>query len=256
MAVGLSLTATVISSTAVRFEVTDPAMSDAGVDTTVTVYSDSSFQTVVATVQTDQPLGSDSYGMGVATGLTPSTTYYAKIPQNTSAVSFTTFSWGELYGSVSGQSKLVRKLYGPVAGVISLDGNIVSGGAGNVTRYYGETFLKTLRTKAPAQAANIDDIDKVQVYVRMRSSLVMEQLSISVHSSSAGTYTSVENSFDSSASVASSILRGWGFSPYVHASGTDIVNITGTTQGFLSKKITKLYGSVNGATKLIFSDLS
>ena len=162
----------------------------------------------------------------------------------------------KLYGSVNGAAKQIKKLYGPVSGVISLDGSIISGGAGNIDRYDGEIFLKTLRTKAPAQAADINDIDKIQVYVDMLSSYTMRQLSILVHSSSTGTYTRVANSYDSSPSIASSILRSWGISPSIRTSGADIIEITGTTQGFLSKKISKLYGSANGATKLIFSDLS
>lgn len=244
MAESLKFTVTVTSSTTARFEVTDPSMADAGVNTTVTVYSDSSLQTVVTTVRTDQPLGSDSYGMGVATGLTPSTTYYAKIPQNTTTKSFTTFSGGKLYGSVSGQSKLVRKLYGSVetAVVTGVTGTVRAGspGIGAGIAFDGEVFYNYVK--------NTIDLTKTLDYLLMHVGRFGETYTLTLYYSD-GTFYAFENG----SSQIDPGLYGITWTEEPQYTGDDYIDLTATTVLMsLSKEIKKLYGSVNGQTKLVY----
>lgn len=145
-----------------------------------------------------------------------------------------------LYGSVNGQSKKIIKLYGSANGVNGVSGEIRAGGIGNVTAFDGEIFWEKQRTRLNSTA--IDYID-----VRYAASFLGNYFFIYVYYTDG---TSEQQIY--STNIGANLKTNCGItvtSPYTL--GHDYIDIT-LFYGNVTKEITKLYGSVNGETKLIY----
>lgn len=200
--------------------------------------------------------GSAASGTFTISGLSAGTTYNIQTRVTTTAGSTTgdtvqvtttaPVTTANLYGSVNGNTKKVIKLYGPVLQTIptGVTGTIRSGGVGNVTAFDGDTFW--------AQASPILN-SKALDYLRVRCDGGSGTTSyrVDAYFTDGTAYQSVVG-WDTS-----SVIADYGITVLSSgAEGSDYIDLTVvTSQVQATKRIAKLYGSVNGSAKLVYEDV-
>ena len=149
----------------------------------------------------------------------------------------------KLYGSVLGLSKEIKKLYGsvPQTVVTSVTGTTRSGGTGNVTAFDADTFWAAASSSLASTAVS---------YIKVISQGGLGAYNLDVYYSDGSSTTHLEHT------VSSGVLATYGITAVSPSSvGQDYIDMVVTTeQQDASKKIIKLYGSVNGQTKLIYEE--
>lgn len=157
----------------------------------------------------------------------------------------------KIYGSVNGETKTIRRLYGKATGATGVTGTIDSGVgfAGNVTAFDGDTFWEAAREKIylfknnggeyPSEVAIVCDSLGAGQYIYF----------VVLVSPFSGQYIEVFNTTD-----ALALKNDYGITVTNSLVGYDYVSLS-YTQGPTAIRIRKLYGSVNGQTKLIFQDI-
>lgn len=191
------------------------------------------------------------------TGLNPGTTYYYKAyasnsvgNKTSSIVSVTTPEHAKLYGSVNGQTKRVKKLYGPI-GVV----NITNWSLGSQTIVPG--FDPTTMTALDDMAGELTaDITSIAVTYTASGHKLKADVNLSdgkvIHYITDGPVELLTVVRLARLGCDASIVSGWRANDsYPSTNLSDTVTITSTYTS-KSKKIKKLYGSVNGQTKLIY----
>lgn len=137
------------------------------------------------------------------------------------------------------------KLYGSVGELTNLTGVIRSGGSGNISSFDGATFLAKMKSMSQTEGFEFADdeygeLDYLRVFVTGGPYYMIQ-----FHTKNGKTRS---NGYGMGASG----LAGWGITAIdvSSASGSDYIDLT-TNYAHKSKRIVKLYGSVNGQTKRI-----
>lgn len=197
-------------------------------------------------------------------GLTQGTAYVVEVRQfcteatsghfysETSTVSFTADVFSRFYGSVSGLTKRVTKLYGPI-GVV----NITNWSLGSQTIVPG--FDPTTMTALDDMAGELTaDIVSIAVTYTASGHKLKADVNLSdgkvIHYITDGPIELLTVVRLARLGCDASIVSGWRANDsYPSTNLSDTVTITSTYTS-KSKKIKKLYGSVNGQTKLVFGE--
>lgn len=149
---------------------------------------------------------------------------------------------GKLYASVNGETKEIIKLYGSTSGVAGVTGEIRSGGAGNIATFDGEVFWEKARIEL--------------------NSFNVSYLKIQYSNGEFGWVFKMDVSFSDGTTEQTLVdelalqdpLAPYGITVVDNkTSGDDYIDLT-TFTGLVSTEITKLYGSFNGQTKLVFQN--
>lgn len=237
----ISATATGPTSISITYGTTSFGNPSTGI---VTLYGDTTANPTTS-IDTTNTTGDKTY---TYTGLTPNTTYYFRAKANngqldsaySTEITVTTPINNGLYGSVNGEAKRVIKLYGPVEETIY---------EYRVTNFYGINNFDSTKFNSAYQ----------NKFVRMTKKPAQLIMNGNTNYGEFGLRYD-DNSYDKLVSWTSNtqyfVARNtWGIgnaisqSPWTAAYSSSIYY-----RGWIAKKITKLYGSVNGQTKLIFSD--
>ena len=140
---------------------------------------------------------------------------------------------------------MVAKLYGSIGELTSLTGTIRNGGSGNISAFDGAMFLAKMKSMSQTEGfefadSEYDELDYLIVFVTGGPYYM-----IRFHTKNGKTRS---NGYGMGASG----LAGWGITAIdvSSASGSDYIDLT-TNYVYKSKKIEKLYGSVNDQTKEI-----
>ena len=145
------------------------------------------------------------------------------------------------YGSSSGQTTGITKLYGgaPDPNDFYYAGTKRSGGAGNVYRFYPNTFKEKMLSD----------------FATVWNTKTLEYLTLTYSGGEYELYAHATDNTDTRlvTTTIATILQSYGvvanaYSPAVE--GTDYIDLTKTIP-VNARRITKLYGSVNGVTKRI-----
>ena len=187
--------------------------------------------------------GSASSGSFTITGLSAGTTYNVQTRATTTAgssvgstLSITTVSDVALYGSVNGNTKKINKLYGP-ANATAYEVTALT----NNTGFDATTFMSKYRTE---YGEMFDEPYQLIVVILPGDGggTVNIRFSNTQYMKLVGQWS---GAYDDSLSV-------WGFAQQPAAGDFSSTNST----ILVTKKIVKLYGSVNGSAKLIYEDNS
>lgn len=149
-----------------------------------------------------------------------------------------------LYGPVNGQTKAVRKLYGPLeTTVTTATGTIRADGAGNVLSFDTNAFM----SKLESEGYYTDNIN----YMRIVSDSDDRKYWLFIYY-----VNSAHPTISIKPSISYTEMVDYGMTakpPETAVYGTDYIDFSySTSTSWLSKEIKKLYGSVNGVTKRIF----
>lgn len=245
----ISATATGPTSISITYGTTSFGNPSTGI---VTLYGDTTANPTTS-IDTTNTTGDKIY---TYTGLTPNTTYYFRAKANngqldsaySTEITVTTPIDNRLYGSVNGQTKEIIKLYGPI------DQQITTGVTGTIRA--GSTQITAFDADVFFAAASPDlDLTKtlshIQVSMSKKGTVYTHRLQ--VYYSDSTSYTFFNHSSDGT--MADFLAYGITATEPTGAGATGYIDLTPiTTTITVAKKITKLYGSVNGQTKLIFSD--
>lgn len=189
------------------------------------------------------------------TGLSPNTTYYFRARANngqlnssySTEVSATTPSARALYGSVSGQTKAITKLYGPVEKMTDFTPSTTDS-YGLIQSFDKQTFLSKMESDHPD--------------LLLKPTVAGGSLRL-ICASLGGTYAYQLALRDSAQQIitfltyntANTELYGFTLTPASSTTAGKIAYILFASQVYGAngtKEITKLYGSVGGVTKRIF----
>ena len=149
----------------------------------------------------------------------------------------------KLYGPVNGVTKEIAKLYGPVTTTIvtGVSGTIRSGsaGIGAGIQFDGAVFWDKVK--------NVVDTSKTMDYLQQQVSHGGDSYYLTLFYTDETSYA-----FENGGDVDTN-LYGITYTGTPQYSGLDYIDLTTTTTtGTVTKEIQKLYGSVNGQTKLVY----
>lgn len=152
------------------------------------------------------------------------------------------------YGSDNGNTKEIYQLYASTHSLTDLSGAIETGGAGNVSAFNDLTFLNYLQTNSSVFSEFLEGNISL-------NKLTIEATSTYYTVTLVGDKKSLTIEMNSSTQLSRNDLNTLGITAVISSSaviGTDVITLTPTYSTWHTRHINKLYGSVNGQTKLIF----
>lgn len=198
-----------------------------------------------AVLSTSTSTGDNTF---VHSGLTPNTTYYyrAKATNGTldsgysNEVNVTTSRSVDLYGSVNNSTKRVIKLYGPLEKLTSISFNYGPTSGGLLSSIDSTTFLNMFLSVHPEyQWKEYGELQRVSF---SRDTSIYRPITYLIS-------VSTTNGDLPSVSCVEANLATWGITATNY--GKSYANISPSYVS-CAREIKKLYGSVNGETKLVY----
>lgn len=150
----------------------------------------------------------------------------------------------KFYGSVNGQTTRIDKIYGPIMGPSMESASVRSGGTENISSIDFSIFKQAFVSNGGKYSLNGKDLTFIDIYILVRGTDYPIRITANYSDGGTEVITASESS--------STITTNWGISlSETLSTGTDYVDIT-LGEEPQTKKIIKLYGSVNGVTRRIF----
>lgn len=155
--------------------------------------------------------------------------------------------YGRIYGSVNGQAKLVQKLYAPIRGLDSA--SITTGWQTLLNTFTPATFIQKYNSTMDASTM----IGKTVSELILRSSTSGSNNFMSLYVGfTDNTEILCANGIQSSVATVVA-FADWGVTYNTSSATTSEYTPMSITYGNVSHSLSKLYGSVNGQSKLIYA---